>query len=193
MVQIHLQQLKDTLVKEGLITAEEFDKIATESGRMGQSVPEGLGSRNYITQDFYYNILSKYFGVELAKLSSKQIDEASLKLLPEDLAKQKNVVIFAQEPDGTLDVAMGDPTDLAAIDFLANRLKAKVRPFLATPEDLNRGFALYGRRSAEDFKKLIEENVQASLRGEVFGKTGKEAAQELPVVEIVNNLMSYAI
>ncbi len=193
MVQIPLQQLKDSLVKEGLITAEEFDTIAGESTRMGQSVAEILISRNYITREYYYNSLSKYFGVELARLSTKTIDEAALKLLPEDVARQKRVVIFAKEPDGTLDVAMDDPTDLATIDFLANRLKSKIRPFLATTEDLNRGFALYGRRSAEDFKKLIEENVQASLRAEIFGKTGKEQAQEIPVVAVVDNLMSYAI
>ncbi len=193
MVQIPVQQLKDTLAKEGLIKPEEFDAIAAEAGRMGQSIPEILISRNYVTRDFYYNLLSKYFGVELAKLAAKPIDESVLKLIPEDLARQKKAVIFTKEADGTLDVAMEDPTDLAAIDFLTGRLKAKIRPFLATSEDLNKGFSMYGRRSAEDFKKLIEENVQASLRGEVFGKTGKEAAQEIPVVAVVDNLLSYAI
>ncbi len=193
MVQIPLQQLKDSLVKEGLVTAEDFDKISAEAGRMGQSVPEILISRNYVARDFYYGLVSKFFGVELAKLASKQIDEVSLRLLPEDLARQKRVVIFAKEADGTLDVAMDDPTDLAVIDFLANRLKAKIRPFLGSSDDLNRGFTMYSRRSAEDFKKLIEENVQASLRSEIFGKTGKDAAEEVPIVAVVDNLMSYAV
>ncbi len=193
MVQIPAEQLKDQLAKEGLITAEEFDAIAAESGRMGQSVAEILISKSIITPDYYFNALSKFFGVALAKLSGRQIDESALKLIDEDLARQKRVVIFAKETDDTLDVAMDDPTDLAAIDFLANRLKAKIRPFLATTDDLNRGFALYGRRSAEDFKKIIEENIQVSLRGELLGKTGKEVAEEIPVVAIVDNLISYAI
>ncbi len=193
MVQLPLQQLKDTLTKEGIIKPEDFDNIAAESGRMGQSVAEVLISRNIITADYYFNLLSKYFGVAIAKLATRQIDEAALKLITEDVARQKKVIIFGREADGALNVAMDDPTDLATMEFLANKLQAKIRPFLATPDDLNRGLALYGKKSAEDFRKVIEDNIQASIRAEVFGKAGKEAAQELPIVAIVDSLVSYAI
>ena len=47
--------------------------------------------------------------------------------------------------------------------FLGQRLKAKIKPFLATPEDLNRGFSVYGYELGQDFKKIIEDNVRASL------------------------------
>lgn len=193
MLQIPLEKLKELLVKEGVISAQDFDAVTTDAKRMGQSIPDILISRNFIKADYYNKLVAGYFGFELANLSMRSIDESALRLLTEDVARQKKLVIFGREPDGALDVAMDDPTDLATIQFLESRLRAKIKPFLATAEDLNRGFALYGRRSAEEFKKIIEENIQASLRAEVYGKAEKEAASEIPVVAIVDNLISYAI
>ena len=85
---------------------------------------------------------------------------------------------------------MLDPSDLATVEFLNQRLGLKVNPYLATPDDLNRGFSVYGSRSTTDFQKIIEENVQASLRSQT--KTAEEAAADLPVVAIVDSILSYA-
>lgn len=193
MVQIPDDKLKEILVKDGVVSEKDFDVVAKDAKRMGQSVADVLISRNFVKIGYYNGLLARYFGVELANLSTQPIDESVLRLLSEDLARQKRLVAFAREEDGTLDVAMADPTDLATLEFLASRLNARVRPYLATDEDLKKGFAVYGRKSAEDFRKIIEENIQATLRAEVAGKIDKEAAQEVPVVAIVDNIVSYAI
>ncbi|MDO8467266.1 MAG: GspE/PulE family protein [bacterium] len=193
MVQIPDDKLKEILVKDGVVSAADFDSVAKDSKRMGQSVAQILVSRNFIKPGYYNGLLAKYFGVEPANLSSQTIDEAALRLLTEDLARQKKAVIFKRDEDGALNVAMSDPTDLATIEFLASRLGARIKPYLATDEDLKKGFAVYGRKSADDFRKIIEENVQATLRAEIGGKVEKDAAQEVPVVAIVDNLVSYAI
>lgn len=192
MVQIPDKDLKDQLVKDGLIKPEEFDRIVIEAKRMGQAAADILISRNYIRGDYYTELLAKYFSIEPAKLSIRSIDESALKLLPEDKARQKKAIVFKREKDGTLDVAMDDPTDLSTVEFLSSYLKANIKPFLASEDDLNRGFTLYGRRSAEDFQKVIEENIQASMRAQIYGKAAKEAATELPIVAIVDNILAYA-
>ncbi len=193
MVQIPDDKLKEILAKDGAVSEKDFDSVSKDAKRMGQSVADVLVSRNFIKSGYYNGLLARYFGVELANLTTQPINEAILRLLSEDLARQKRIVAFAKESDGTLDVAMADPTDLATLEFLASRLGTKVRPYLATDEDLKKGFAVYGRKSADDFRKIIEENIQATLRAEVVGKVEKEAAQELPVVSIVDNIVSYAI
>jgi type IV pilus assembly protein PilB len=191
MLIIPNQKLKETLVQEGLISAEEFDKLAAEAGRMEQSVVDFLISRRFINSDYFYNFASKYFGVELANLGAKKIDEEVLRQLSEDYAKQKRAIIFAKEENGTLDAAMEDPNDLETIEFLKRNLKANIKPFLATPDDLNKGFALYGKQFTQDFKKTIEENIQASLSRKT--ENMEEAAKDLPIVSTVDTILSYAI
>jgi len=191
MLQIPNQKLKEILVKEDLISAENFDKLAVESKRMGQNMADVLISQGIVKPDYFYVLVAKYVGVELVNLGGRAIEEKTLRKLSEDLARQKRALIFKEESDGTLDVAMEDPSDLATIEFLEKNLKAKIKPFLATSDDLNGGFAFYGRHLTEDFKKIIEENIQASLRKKIGDV--EEAAKDVPIVAIIDNILSYAI
>jgi len=190
MLQIPPQKLKEFLVNEGLITAQDFDALLEEAKRMEQNVADLLISRGFITSDYFYNLLARHFRVEKADLGVRAIDENILKKVPEDLARQKKAVVFAEEAGGVLALAMEDPSDLETIEFFERRLKAKIKSYLATPEDLNRVFALYGRQLALNFKAIIEENIRASLRSKVG--TIEEAAKDLPMVAIIDNLISYA-
>lgn len=191
MLQIPNPKLKELLIKESLIKPEDFDLTVTDAQRMNQNVADVLISRGTISADYFYGLVSKYFGVEMADFAAKPIDENVLRKLPEDVARQKRAIVFNQQADGTLDVAMEDPSDLSAIEFLEKNLKAKIKPYMATVENLNRGFALYGRHLTEDFKKIIEDNIRVSLRKKIGDV--QEAANDVPIVAIIDNVLSYAV
>jgi len=186
------QKLKEQLVAEELISEEQFDDIVTEADRMNQTVGDLLVSKGVISQDYLYTMLADSLGVERANLNEQGIDPTILHLVDEKFAREKGAVVFAKEKNGTLDVAMQDPSDLLTVEFLEKRLRAKLRIFLATNEDLARAFVMYGKQLVEDFKKIIEEKVRASLALTADSKNEEEAAAQLPIVEIVNNLLSYA-
>src|SRR3989344_6085989 len=131
MLQIPEQKFREILLQDNLMTAKAFDVIAQEAQRLGQRTAEILISRNIITEQYYTNLLSSYFSVSLAGLEGKEIDMNILKLLPEDLARQKRVIIFSRESDGALSSAMEDPSDLVSIEFLERYLKQRIKPYLA--------------------------------------------------------------
>lgn len=189
MLQIPLEIFKKLLIEEGLIQPEVFDKLAAEAGRLGQNMADVLISRGIITRSYFAGIISRYFKVSLADLSSRGINETILKMLPEDVARQKRVILFDREPDGRIAAAMEDPNDLSIIEFLERYLQAKIQPYLASESDLKRGFALYGEQMSEEFKRIIEANVAESLR---FRGEGEKAAAEVPIVAIIDNFIAYA-
>ncbi len=191
MLQIPSQKLKEILIKDNLVDPEKFDFLANEAKRMGQDIGDILISRNIITTDYFYGVLAAYFNVEMADLIGKKIDEQVLNLLSENVAKQKKAIVLGKEPDGDLSVAMENPNDLGIIEFLRNNLKSEIKPYLATQDDLNKGFAMYSRKFAEDFRKLVEENIQASLRQKAG--TVEEAASAIPIVALIDNIIFYAL
>jgi len=193
MIQISIPQLKKMLIDDGVITVDKFDQALTQSQRMNQSLVDVLASQGFVTSDYYYNLLAKYFGVERINFQEVKIDEGALKLLSENIARERSVIIFGWDADGALSAAMTDPSDLNTIEFLEKRLNAKVRPFLATNEDLNRGFVMYGKQSADDFKGQIEGMIQASIQARVQEKDEKAAAHEVPIVSMLDNIISYAV
>lgn len=184
-------QLKNRLVQENLITPERFDALAQEAGLKNQNLIEVLISER-ITDAIYMNqLVAELLGVELINFNLTPINQEALNLIPEETARQRELIIFNKEEDGTLDVAMRDPSDLASIEFLTQHLRAKIKAYLATASDLDRGFSIYGSALTGNFKDVIEKNIQETLRNK--GKTAEESAAELPIVAIVDNILSYAI
>lgn len=190
MIEIPLNQLKEIIIKEGLVDEATFNEVAEEAQRLKQNVAEVLVSRNLIASGYLYQIFSRFFNIPVAELAVKNIDDSVLRLLPESLARQKRSILFGREMDGTISVAMEDPTNLETIEFIEQYINDKVKPYFAGEGDLNKGFAMYGKRQSEDFRKLIESSVIESLK---LGKKGEDAAADAPIVGIVDNIIAYAV
>lgn len=191
MLKFPREKLKEIIVKEGFLKPEEFDRLDEEAGRKQQNAADILISQGLITQEYLYGLIAKSFNIDRFDINSQKIDESALNLIPEEISRRHRLIIFNREPDGVLDAAMEDPSNLETVEFLERRLAAKIKPFLATEEELSRGFALYEAKLAKDFKQVIEESVQKTLRSRSAGL--EQAAAELPIVAILDNLVSYAI
>lgn len=186
-----VSEIKKLVVNEGLIAPEKFDELVADSERKSQNLLDVLVSGGFTTADYLNSLIATALRVPRVDFTRQKVDTSIVKLLPEDIARQRQVIVFAREDDGSYNVAMIDPSDLETVSFLGQRLKARIKPMLATPEDLNRGFSVYGYELGHDFKKLIEDNIRASLS--TSAKSVEEAASELPIVGIVDNIMSYAM
>jgi len=186
---VPVSDLKQRLVSDGIVSAEVFDTLVTSSTRKSQSIVDVLISDAHVDASYLRDALASLLGVRLAHLDAT-LDEALVKQLPESIARTREVVLFRREEDGSVAVAMANPGDLDTIAFLRQYLGRNVVPYLATPEDLSRGFQVYGLQTATDFTRVIQENVQASLKNKAV--TAEESAAQLPIVAIVDNLISYA-
>ncbi len=185
------EQLKKILSEDGVVSAADFDAATADATRMGQDPIAALVARGVLTWDYFYTLLSKFYGVPRANLAAENIDETVLRLLPEELAHEKQTLVFGKTEDGRYAVAMGDPSDLETIEFLRQYLKSDVAVFLASDSDLSRGFKLYSKRSSEDFRAIIEENIKQTLQAKAEGCKTDET--DLPIVAIVDNILSYAM
>jgi type IV pilus assembly protein PilB len=184
-------QLKKLLVDEGLIAPDRFDALLNDAERKSQSIIDVLVAERVVEAGYLNDLIAKMLGVPRIELSEKMINKDVLKLISEATARERQIILFNREADGTYDAAMADPSDLETIEFLSQRLGGRIKPFLATSEGLNQGFSVYGYELEQDFKKIIEENVRASLANPSLD--AKEAAAQLPVVGIVDNILSYGV
>jgi len=190
-IPIPVTEIKNKLLEDGLITEEGFNIYLEEAKRKNQNLIDILVSERVVDSNYLYQFLASYLGVELFQPNKHVINETIVKSLPENIAREKQVIVFNKEPDGTLDVAMADPSDLNTIEYLKQYFDTSIKPFLISVENLNYGFKIYGSTTTEDFKKLIEENIEQSLRSQK--RSLEEAAADLPIVAIVDNLISYAV
>lgn len=189
MIDIPVHQLKKMVIQEGLIEERVFDEIVIDAERLKENMVDALVSRNIVALEYLYQIFSRYFNIPIANISKDKLNEHVLHLLPESLAKQKKVILFGEEIDGSLSVAMEDPTNLETIEFIKQFTGRDIKPYFATEKDLYKGFVFYGKKQSEDHRKLIEQSVVESLK---LGRKGEGAAVDAPIIAILDNIIAYA-
>lgn len=186
-----IEKIKELLVNSGLVSADVFQSIIEESKRVGQDIIDILISRGFITEDYALQLYADYFKTPVIKLRGRLIKKSLLSMIPEEIARMRRAVVFDQDKNGVIYVGMEDPGDLETINFLEKYLNAPIKVFLTTDKDLNYVYSLYGKEVVEDFRQLIEENIKATARLKMMGE--KEVAEELPIINIVDGILAYAI
>jgi len=186
---IPTNQLKSLILQTGLISEKDIDKALAESSRTGKDPVDILISGGLLTTDYFAEVLSNYFYVPRIRLIGQKIDKACLTLISEDVARSRNTVIFEQAGN-VLKVAMVDPSDLQTIEYIEKMTGRSVKPYLAVYDDLRYAFSQYRQAMTDDFQKIIEENIKASSK--IVGLEAQKAANEMPIMAISDNLISYA-
>ncbi len=186
---ISLQILKPILLQSRLIDEEKFNEYLEKSQRTGQNLVDILVSEGVITREYFIELLSNYLQIPRVHLKGKDISYDILNLIPEDIARSRSAIIFGKE-GRYLQVAMTDPTDLEAIEFLERYTNTPIKVYITTEDDLRNAFALYRQHITENFKNIIEANLKQAVR--IEGLSLAEAAAELPIVSLFDTIIEYA-
>lgn len=188
-MKISLQILKPLLFKTGLVSESQFDQALELSKRTGQNVSDILISKGIITKNYLVDLMSEFFNTPRIKVSSKDIDFSILNLVPEDIARAHNAIIFDKK-DNYIYLAVIDPTDLESINFIQRYTGFKAKVFLTTDDDLKSAFALYRKQLTENFSNIIEETLRKISIVEDMDLA--EAASDMPIVSLFDTIIIYA-
>lgn len=190
MLRIPKEELKSILIKDGLLSPQKFDALAKKAELESANLASLIIADGNMSEEYYNTLSAKYYGVPLVELDPTSIDKKAMQLIDERFAQQRYVIPFRKQNNGSIDLAMEDPSDLTTIQFLERKFNARINPYLAPKKSFGPVFALYGKQQVESFKKIIEKNIQASLK--LGAKDEEEAAEEVPIIAITDNLVSYA-
>ena len=190
-LRLPLEKIKEFLVDNNLISPEVFQIALEDSQRTGQNIIDILVSRGFISEDYAYQLYSEFFKTPVIKLRGRLIKKSVLSIISEEMARTRRIAVFDKDDDGFLYLAMEDPGDLETINFVEKYTNMPVKVFLTTNRDLDYVYSLYGKEVVEDFKKVIEDNIRETARLKLMGE--KEVAEELPIINIVDAILAYAI
>jgi len=192
------EQLKRFLVDAGLVSKADLiaaEKIAKEENR---SLAEALISHGHMTEDDMRRVESYVLGIPFVSLKDQKIDFDTLTIIPEPVARKHNIIAFKKNED-SLEVAMLDTADLPAIDFIKKKVGLKIQARLTDTESMRSALRLYQKNLKDEFGDLIMQDasklkVLEEENGEELTESQlKKAAEDLPVVRIVDTLLRHAI
>ena len=194
-------RLGEQLVKSGLIKNEQLAKALEVQKEQGGKVGTNLVKLGFLDEATLVDQLSKHFGVPAVSLDGIKVDESIIKIIPADVARKYTILPIAKT-GAKVTIAMGDPTNVFAMDDIRFMTGYNVEPVVASESAL-RGAVdrYYGSTHAIELKKVMEEvSDSAGDSLEVLDEEEnldlaslEQSAEEAPVVRLVNIVLTDAI
>ncbi|OGH13984.1 MAG: hypothetical protein A3H50_02140 [Candidatus Levybacteria bacterium RIFCSPLOWO2_02_FULL_37_10] len=185
----------DVLASERLITAQQMEEIKVKSASLGRPYEETLTSLNIVPAGKLAEARAKLLGIPFISLSSTSFSPQALSMISRAVAERFLLIPFLyDEKTRTLSVAMANPVDLEALEFIRQKTGLNIKTFAA---------------SADDVEKVIDQQYRQEIVGEVgealrqteeFTKTRTidikqiaEIIKEAPIAKIVSTILGYAV
>jgi type IV pilus assembly protein PilB len=124
-------KLGDLLLKAKLITQEQLDAALKSQREEGGKLGEALVRIGALHENDITETLSQQFGVPSIDLANFEIDPGVIKIVPGDVAR-KYGVLPVNKTGATLTIAMGDPTNVFAMDDIKFMTGYNVEPVVAS-------------------------------------------------------------
>jgi type IV pilus assembly protein PilB len=186
------KKIGDILIEKGLITSQQLKEalemqINGNQKRLGEIFVE----TGVITREELYEVLQYVYETEYVDLSNYVIDPEVISLITEKTALRLKLIPISKNKD-ELVIAMANPLDVYAIDFVRDHTKIKkIKSLMASEEDiLNAITNYYELGEYDDILERLGEEVE--FKEEEYEEDSKKLeaiSREAPIIQLVNMLI----
>jgi type IV pilus assembly protein PilB len=187
-------RIPDSLVESmleasGQFTKEQLTELRDQVTTDKKPLQDLVITNNLLTEKDLTKLYAAEIDIPFIELNAKEIKLETLKLLPERIARQYNAVVFDVEDDGTRLIAMADPDDIQALNFLQKQLGAGLKVHITTGSLLRAALDQYRGNISSELTKVIATNED--IADEEVDET--DVAEDSPVAQTVNIIIEYGI
>jgi type IV pilus assembly protein PilB len=183
-------QLGALLLRDGVLTAEQLAAALAQKEVEGGRLGEILLRYNIATGAAIARALAEQYGLEFVELSRFDLAPTATSLLPENVARRLSALPIGFDDDGTVIVAVTDPTDVMASDDLRLALGLQIRFAVASVSDVSRTLDRVFRASlaVEMESDVIPDEEEQELEDITEGD-----AADAPAIKLTNQIIANAI
>ncbi|MDP2919562.1 MAG: GspE/PulE family protein [Dehalococcoidia bacterium] len=186
------ERLGQALVEGGFLTPQQLEQARQIANIKGQRLTDVLQEQRLISREVLTTALSFHLKVPVINLRQIEIDPKVLELVPEEFAREHEVLPVALGPGGDLQLAMESPNDFELINTVSAMVRKTVRPML--PLDTKVGDMLdvvykptsqVAQQLGQTLKTITEAAPARALAGPVAVLEGVSDAPIVRAVEIL--------
>ncbi|HXH26899.1 MAG TPA: GspE/PulE family protein [Candidatus Acidoferrum sp.] len=179
--------LKDT----SKFTEEQVKALRQQAADAQKSLQDTVIAGHILTEEELTKLYAEEIDVPLAEFTPNAIHHDTLQLIPEAVARQYRAVSFEVNEDGVVFIAMEDPDDIQAINFLQKQLARPIRIHIAPPGAIQAAIDQYGGGS--DNNALAKVIAVQDKETEEENVAKEDVAEDSPIAQTVNLLIDYGV
>lgn len=187
--------LLDILLEDKLITQEQYNDIKVKSTSQGVSSASVIEAMNLVPEKKLAEEKAKLLGVPFISLETTSFSPQALGLVPKVVVERFSLIPFLyDEKAKTLSIAMSNPVDLEALQFVAQKTGLAIKSFAASDEEVKKAIAeQYSQEIVGEIGEAIAETESYKKTRTVDSKQIGEIIKEAPIAKIVSTILEYAV
>ena len=182
--------LGEMLVEARLISQEQLRHAAAEARRTGQRFEHLLVEQGLIEHQQLAIFRSLQLGIPYVNLERQPIAAEAANLVPESAARRYSVVPLSTA-DGSVELAMEDPSDIQTLDDLAAVVRKRIEPLIGIPSDIQEAIDRSYKAGGE-IEKQLSQLPSRTAEEEEEAQVSAEAVSQAPIVRAIDLLLRQA-
>jgi len=183
--------IEKLLTSSGLATAEQIANLKQEAIRYKRPMQDIAIETKLTDEIALTKAFSEYSQIPYIELNPHDISAEILNKIPERVARQYNAVLFKVDEDGLCHLAMDDPDDIQAVNFLEKEIGTNTRIYIATSQNILSALEAYHGDVNNELSQVIDIETEDNTENEKVAD--KEVDENSPIAKTVNILLEYAI
>ncbi len=186
--------LGESLVEEGIITADQLKTAQAEEKRTSQRLRNILVKMGFIDEEDLVTFLSNKLGLPRIELGNYLINPKIVELVPEALARKYELIPVLKIGD-RLTCAMVDPWNIFALDEIRMKTGLVIEPAVATESEIKKALNQYygAKGTVEDLIKSMGEGKAGIKEADLDTRKLQGIAEEPVVIRLVNLIIMKAV
>lgn len=184
--------LETVLGRANLATPEQIATLKDEAARSKRPMSEVLTDQKIVDERSLVKAFADYSGIPFVEIDPQSVPSDILQLIPERVARQYMAVLFKVDENGVHHLAMEDPDDVQAVNFMQKEIGTNSQIYIATHDNILSVLEMYRGDVDKELDEVI--NIQRendeSQQEEV---TEQDISEDSPIAQTVNLLLEYAI
>ncbi len=188
-------RLGEILINQGLINSEQLKKaLETQKIDSKKKIGEILVNQGVIDKKQLLQALQHVYEAEYIELEDVILDPEIVSIIPKRIALRYKIVPLSKE-NNTLTIAMANPLDVNAIDYIKEYTKMDVDPKFASEDDVINILSSYYEVGGgfDDILEKVDVSTVIDYGDEVNLSELQAISQEAPVIQLVNMLIMQGI
>lgn len=136
------KQLGELLLEKGIINQSQLEKALKFQKERGGLIGQILVSMGFAKEEEIAQALTIQYGFPYLPLECYEINAEAIKLIPENVAKQYNLIAIDKIGD-LLTISMSNPLNVQAVEDIELFTKCKVQVFVSTMTDVTNAIKKY--------------------------------------------------
>ena len=179
------------LERSGAATSQQLQPLVSEAASSNLRLQDIVLQNNLIDERALTKLYATYADIPYIEPDPRDIPSDILMRIPERIARQYNAVIFKIDPNGLIHLAMDDPDDVQAVNFIEKEIGTNTRVYIAPRSNILECLEGYRGDVTQELKEVID--IQREDDGSNQKVTEAEVAEDSPIAQTVNLLLEYAI